>query len=58
MLMGALEPEKDLVPLEVGIPGKVTAPTQELANAICSNARIAVRVRSRIPRQIKSVRRA
>lgn len=56
--MGALEPEKDLVPLEVGIPGKVTAPTQKLANAICSNARIAVRVRSRIPRQIKSVRRA
>ena len=40
--MGALEPEKDLVPLEVGIPGEVTAPTQELANAMCSNARIAV----------------
>jgi hypothetical protein len=41
-VMGALEPEKDFVPLEVGILGEVTAPTQELANAICSNARIGV----------------
>ena len=41
-VMGDLEPQKDHVPLEVGILGEVTAPTQELANAICSNARIAV----------------
>ncbi len=41
-VMGDLEPVKDHVPLEVGILGEVTAPTQELANAICSNARIAV----------------
>lgn len=41
-VMGALEPEKDFVPLEVGILGEVTAPTQDLANAICSSARIAV----------------
>lgn len=41
-VMGDLEPIKDHVPLEVGILGEVTAPTQELANAICSNARIAV----------------
>jgi hypothetical protein len=40
--MGALEPQKDFVPLEVGILGEVTAPTQELATAICSNARIGV----------------
>ena len=36
------EPEKDAVPHEVGILGEVTAPTQELASAICSNTRIAV----------------
>ena len=41
-VMGALEPEKDFVPLEIGILGEVTAPTQELANAICSSARIGV----------------
>ena len=41
-VMGDLEPEKDFVPLEVGILGEVTAPTQDLANAICSNARIGV----------------
>ena len=41
-VMGALEPEKDFVPLEVGILGEVTAPTQDLATAICSNARIGV----------------
>jgi hypothetical protein len=41
-VMGELEPEKDFVPLEVGILGEVTAPTQDLANAICSNARIGV----------------
>ena len=40
--MGELEPEKDFVPLEVGILGEVTAQTQELAHAICSNARINV----------------
>lgn len=41
-VMGTLEPEKDFVPLEVGILGEVTAPSQDLANAICSNARIAM----------------
>jgi hypothetical protein len=41
-VMGALEPRKDFVPLEVGILGEVTAPNQELANAICGNARISV----------------
>ena len=41
-VMGDLEPQKDFVPLEVGILGEVTAPTQELANAICGLARIAV----------------
>ena len=41
-VMGALEPQKDHVPLEIGVLGEVTAPTQELANAICSSARIGV----------------
>lgn len=41
-VMGDLEPEKDFVPLEVGILGEATAPTQEQANAICSYARIGV----------------
>ncbi|KPU95866.1 3-methylaspartate ammonia-lyase [Variovorax paradoxus] len=41
-VMGALEPCKDFVPLEVGILGEATAATQELANAICSHARIGV----------------
>ena len=41
-VMGALEPHKDHVPLEIGVLGEVTAKTQELANAICSSARIGV----------------
>ena len=41
-VMGDLEPLKDVVPHEVGLLCEVTAPTQELANAICGNARIAV----------------
>ena len=41
-VMGDLEPEKDFVPLEIGILGEVTASTQELAHAICSAARIGV----------------
>lgn len=41
-VMGEQEPVKDHVPLELGILGEVTAPTQELANAICSHARIGV----------------
>ena len=41
-VMGDLEPEKDFVPLEVGILGEVTAVSQDLANAICSYARIGV----------------
>ena len=40
--MGIQEPEKDFIPLEIGILGEATAKTQELANAICSMARIAV----------------
>lgn len=41
-VMGELEPLKHVVPHEVGLLGEVTAPTQDLANAICSSARIAV----------------
>lgn len=41
-VMGALEPLRHLVPHEVGLMGEVTATTQDLANAICSSARIAV----------------
>ncbi len=41
-VMEDLEPDTESVPKEVGILGEVTAPTQELANAICSNARVAV----------------
>lgn len=41
-VMGDLEPLRHLVPHEVGLLGEVTAPTQELANAICSQARITV----------------
>lgn len=41
-VMGEMEPLKHVVPHEVGILGEVTAPTQELANAICSDARISV----------------
>ncbi len=40
-VMGELEPSTD-VPHEVGILGQVTAPTQALAKAICSTARIGV----------------
>ncbi|MGC3986803.1 MAG: hypothetical protein QM777_19840 [Pseudorhodoferax sp.] len=41
-VMGDLEPQKDFVPLEVGVLGEATAATQDLATAICSYARIAV----------------
>ena len=41
-VMEELEPVQDSVPNEVGILCEVTAPTQELANAICSNTRVAV----------------
>lgn len=41
-VMGECEPEKAVVPLEIGLLGEVTAPTQDLATAICSNARIGV----------------
>lgn len=40
-VMGGLEPNT-VVPHEVGILGEVTAPSQELATAICTSARIAV----------------
>ena len=40
--MGDKETFKDVVPNEVGILGELTAATQELANAIASNARIGV----------------
>lgn len=39
-VMGEQEPVKDHVPLELGIVGEITAATQELANAVCSHARI------------------
>ena len=41
-VMGELEPLKNVVPHEVGILGEVTAATQELADAIASDARITV----------------
>jgi hypothetical protein len=41
-VMGELEPLKDAVPHEVGLMGEVTAATQDLANAICSQVRINV----------------
>jgi hypothetical protein len=41
-VMGATEPEIDRIPHEIGLLGEVTAPTQELANAICSSVRINV----------------
>ena len=41
-VMEEQEPCKDFVPLEIGVLCEVTAKTQELANAICSNARIAM----------------
>lgn len=40
-VMGDVEPS-DHVPHEVGVLGEVTAPTQELAKAICSTARVGV----------------
>jgi hypothetical protein len=40
-VMGDLEPSTQ-VPHEIGILGQVTAPTEELAKAICSTARIGV----------------
>ena len=41
-VMGELEPLKDAIPHEVGLLAEITAPNQELANAICSNTRISV----------------
>jgi hypothetical protein len=41
-VMGEMEPMRHKVPHEVGLMGEVTAPTQELANDICSSTRIAV----------------
>jgi len=41
-VMGDQEPLTNVIPHEVGLLGEVTAPTQELANAICSSARISV----------------
>ncbi len=41
-VMGEFEPMRHVVPHEVGLLGEVTADTQELANAICSQARITV----------------
>lgn len=41
-VMEELEPAADVLPHEIGILCEVTAPTQELANAICSNARVAL----------------
>lgn len=41
-VMGALEPLRDRVPHEIGLLGEVTAPTQELANAIAGITRVAV----------------
>ena len=41
-VMGEQEPLRHVVPHEVGLLGEITAPTQDLANAICSQARITV----------------
>ncbi|SDV51542.1 acyclic terpene utilization AtuA family protein [Chitinasiproducens palmae] len=41
-VMGSFEPLADAVPHEIGLLGEVTAPTQTLANAICSSVRIDV----------------
>lgn len=41
-VMEELEPEKDYVPVEIGVLCEVVAPTQELASAICSNTRVAL----------------
>ena len=40
-VMGELEPIKDANPHELCILGEATAPTRELANAICNTARVA-----------------
>lgn len=41
-VMGEFEPMADALPHEIGLLGEVTAPTQELANTICSSVRIDV----------------
>ena len=41
-VMGEQEPEKDFVPIEIGVLIEATAKMQDLANAICSMARIAL----------------
>jgi len=41
-VMGPAEPLKDARPHEIGVLGEATAATQELADAICSQARITV----------------
>lgn len=41
-VMGALEPLRDHIPHEIGLLGEVTAPTQEMANAIAGAARVTV----------------
>ncbi|MDN6860233.1 acyclic terpene utilization AtuA family protein [Pseudomonas sp. CAN2814] len=41
-VMGEREPLRQHDPHEIGVLGEVTAPTQALANAICSTARIAM----------------
>lgn len=41
-VMEDLEPVKNFTPLEIGILGEIVAPTQDLANAICANTRVAV----------------
>ena len=41
-VMGAQEPLRHVVPHEVGLMGEITAATQDLANSICSAARITV----------------
>jgi hypothetical protein len=39
-VMGDMEPLRHVVPHEVGLMGEVTAPTQALANDICSSTRM------------------
>ena len=41
-VMGALEPHRDRIPHEIGLLGEITAPTQEMANAIAGAARVVV----------------
>ena len=40
--MAEFEPPSDYVPREIAVLGEITAPTQELASEICSDARITV----------------